>query len=109
MAALEARGFAVQRAAPFPDLEKKAPALIAEMRCDLSKSPLVRQFVLLSKGMSYSGGRTPYFTYFYEDHEYLQSIITIMEHVGAIYDVAFNRVPRYNFRESFVSFLIGNK
>lgn len=107
MAALEAKGFAVRRAAPFPDLEKKAPALVAEMRADLGARPLVRQFILLSKRVSYNAGSTPFFTYFYEDHEFLPSIMTIMEHAGAIYDIAFNDVPRYNLTEPFVSFLIG--
>jgi hypothetical protein len=107
MAALEARGFAVRRAAPFADLEKKAPALIAEMRQDLTKAPLVRQFILLSKQVTYNSGATPHFTYFYDEHEYLASMMTVMAHVGAVYDVAFNRVPRYNFTEAFVSYLIG--
>jgi hypothetical protein len=34
-------------------------------------------------------------------------MMTVMAHVGAVYDVAFNRVPRYNFTEAFVSYLIG--
>lgn len=108
MAALEARGFAVIRAAPFPALEKKAPQLFAEIRGDLTKQPLVRQFILLSKTAIYNGGLTPLFRYHYEDHEYLPSLITIMLHAGAIYDVAFNDVPRYNFTEEFVSYLIGD-
>jgi hypothetical protein len=108
MAALEARGFSVQRAAPFPDLEKKTPALIAEMKADLRGKHLVRQFILLHKGVTYIPGTTPYFIYYYEDHEFLPSIITIMEHVGAIYDIAYNGVPRYNFTEPFASFLVGD-
>ena len=54
MAALEAKGFAICRASPFPDLEKKAPKLIAEMQCDLKKQPLVRQIILLSKKVAYN-------------------------------------------------------
>ena len=109
MAALEAQGFTVRRASPFPDLERRAPALIAEMREDLEREPLVRQFILLSKSMVYNGGRTPVFSYFYEDHEYLVSVMAIMIHCGAIYDSAFNRVPRYNFDEDFVSYLLGER
>ena len=108
MAALEARGFAVRRAAPFPSLEKKGPQLIAKMREDLTKQPLVREFILLSKKVTYNPGPTPFFVYHYEDHEYLLSLMTIMEHARAIYDVAFNDVPRYNFTEEFVSYLIGD-
>jgi hypothetical protein len=108
MAALEARGFAVRRAAPFPALEKKGPKLFAEMREDLTKQPLVRQFILLSNKVTYNGGPTPLFMYHFEDHDYLPSLMTIMQHAGAIYDVAFNKVPRYNFTEEFVSYLIGD-
>ena len=107
MAALEARGFAVRRASPFPGLEKKAPQLIAEMRADLHQSPLVREFILLSKGMMFNYGRTPLFTYYHEDHEYLLSLMTIMENAGAIYNAAINSVPRYKFTEEFVAYLIG--
>lgn len=108
MAALEARGYAVRKASPFPDLERKAPKLIAEMREDLNIKPLTRQFILMSKKWSYSGGLTPYFTYYFEDHDSLLSVMTIMEHAGAIYDVKFNSVDRYNFTEEFVSYLIGD-
>jgi len=108
MAALEAKGFSVRRAAPFSDLEKKAPRLLAEMRADLTSNPLVRQFILMSKDWSYNPGPTPFFAYYYEDHDFLSSIITIMEHFDAIYDIAFNDVPRYNFTEPFVSFMIGD-
>ncbi|MGO7898905.1 hypothetical protein ACC719_15690 [Rhizobium ruizarguesonis] len=108
MAALEARGFTVRRAAPFPDLERKVPKLIAEMREDLKGQPLVRQFITLSRKVTYNGSSTPSFHYYDEDHDYLPSIMTIMIHAGAIYDITFNRVPRYNFREEFVEFLIGN-
>jgi len=109
MAALEAKGYAVRRASPFPELERKAPKLVAEMRADILGKPLVREFVLLSKRHSYGGGTKPSFYYCYEDHEFLASVITIMEHANAIYDISFNSVPRYNFTEDFVSFLLGEE
>lgn len=109
MAALEARGFAVRRASPFPDLERKMPKLLAEMREDLQGQRFVRQFILLSKGSVYNGGTTPLFSYYYEQHEYLASFMTILEHEGAIYEVTFNSVPRYNFTEDFVAYLLGRK
>ena len=107
MAALEARGFAIRRASPFPDLERKMPALVAEMRADLTKHPLTRQFIIMSKNWSYNGGRTPLFMYFLEDHPDLPSMMTIMEHKGAIYSIKFNNVDRYNFNEDFVDYLLG--
>lgn len=109
MAALESRGYSVRRAAPFDTLGKKAPILIAEMREDLTKGPLVREFIIIPKGVSFNYGPTPLFTYYYQDHEYILSIMTIMEHVGAIYDSRVNDVPRYKFTEEFVSYLIGEE
>lgn len=107
MAALETRGFIVQRAIPFGGLERKAPTLIAEMQEDLTRQPLVREFVLLSKRHNYGGGSKPSFQYFYEDHEYLASTMTIMVNVRAIREITFNSVPRFEFTEPFVSYLIG--
>lgn len=109
MAALEARGYAVRKASPFPDLESKAPKLVAEMRADLIGNPLTREFVLLSHGWSYTPGNTPFFAYYFEDHENLLSIMTIMEHSNAIYSIKFNSVDRFNFQEVFVSYLIGEQ
>lgn len=108
MAALETRGFVVKRAMPFANLDKKAPNLLDEMRSDLKKYPLIREFIILSKRFTYSGSARMIFRYYTEDHEYIDSIMTIMEHAGAIYDVSFNKVPRYNFTEEFVHYLVGN-
>lgn len=109
MAALETRGYAVRKALPFPDLEKKAPKLIAEMRDDLKQKPLVREFILLNEHVMYNPGETPYFTYYYEQHEYLASLMTILGHAKAVYDITYNSVPRYNFTEEFVTYLIGER
>jgi len=107
MAALEARGYAIVRASPFPALERKMPELVAEMRTDLVNNKLVRQFVLLQRGWSYIPGDTPYFQYFFDDHPQIKSMMTIMEHAGAVYSIKYNAVDRYNFTEEFVSYLIG--
>lgn len=107
MAALEARGYEVRKATPFQDLEKKAPKLIEEMRQDLSGQPLVREFVLLSRNLIYNPGSVPFFVYYYDDHDHLDSIMTIMQHYRAIYDIIYNNVPRFNFTEEFVVYLIG--
>ena len=107
IASVEALGFSVRKARPFADLERKAPALIAEMRANLSEHPIVRQIIVLPKQVSYNYGPTPCFTYHYEDHPEILAIMTIMMHFKAIYDVRFNDVPRYNMTEEFVSYLIG--
>lgn len=84
------------------------PELIAEMRADLMSNKLVRQFILLEKGWSYIPGSTPYFQYFFDEHPQIKSMMTIMIHAGAIYDIKHNSVDRYNFTEPFVSYLIGD-
>lgn len=106
MAALESRGYAVRRAAPFPDLEKKAPNLIAKMRSDLKTNPLVREFILLKNSWAYNPGDKPFFVYYFEDHEHLKSLMTIMQHAGAIYEITFNNTDRFNFTEEFVAYLL---
>lgn len=107
IASVEALGFSVKKARPFADLELKSPALLAEMRQDLTNKPLTRQIIILSKRVMYNYGPTPCFTYYYEDHPDIMSLMTIMEHARAIYNVKFNDVPRYNLTEEFVRFLIG--
>lgn len=108
MASLEAKGFEVRRARSFQELEKKAPKLLAEMRKDILSHPLWREFILLrNRRIMYNSGDTPHFTYFYEDHPELGALVTILKHHGAIYDVTFNGVPRYNFGEDFVEYLLG--
>jgi hypothetical protein len=78
MAYLEARGYAVRKAAPFADLEKKAPRLVAEMRDDLHRQPPVRQFILLRKGMVYNNSAgTPLFIYHHDTHEYLSLLMRL--------------------------------
>lgn len=109
MAALEAKGFEVRPVAPFSRLEKQAPELIAEMRADLQTSPLTRQIIVLpNRRVMYTGGSTPYFAYFLDDHPEIMSILTILEHNGAVYEITFNNVPRFTLTESFVSYLVGD-
>lgn len=108
MAKVEAAGFVIRRGRSFADLEKKAPTLVAEMRQDLEKHPLVRELIVLSKKVTYMGSGKMIFMYFLEEHENLQGVIDVMLNYGAIVDVAFNKVPRYNFREDFVDYLIGS-
>jgi len=111
LAFVEARGYAVRKARPFADLDKKIPQLIGEMRENLRETPLVRQFAILPNNRVRYSGSEPQFVYFEEDDygPYLRSMMTILIRAGAIYDVTSTRVPRYNFNEDFVSFLIGDE
>jgi len=106
-AAVELRGYSVQKGRDFPGLERKLPELLAEMRTDLKNKPFTREFVVLSRAVMYNPGPVPFFTYFLDDHEELLAKLQICEHWGAIYDVKRNSVPRWNFTEDFVDYLLG--
>jgi hypothetical protein len=108
VAAAEARGYTVRKVAPFESLETKAPKLLSEMRIDLKKQPLIREFILLhSSSITYNGRPNQRFVYYDQEHEYLRPLMTIMADMGAISDITYNDVSRYNFSEDFVSYLIG--
>ena len=104
---VELRGFEVVQGRSFARLEQKLPELISEMRTDLTKQPLTREFVVLSRRVLYNSGAKPHFTYYFEDHAELLSKLQICENFGAMYDVAFNDVPRFNFTEEFVDYILG--
>ena len=83
------------------------PQLIEEMRNDLRLKPFTREIIALSKRVSYGPGSIPFFCYYHEDHDDLLAKLQICEHYGAIYDVRRNDVPRWNFTEDFVEYLLG--
>jgi hypothetical protein len=102
---LERRGFNDESSIiRFQRLETLMPELLAEMKADIAKNPLSREFVLLKKGWAY-WGRGHELAYFYEDHAELDNKIQIMENVGAIEDIAFNEVKRFIFTEPFIEYL----
>ncbi|MFA5111629.1 MAG: hypothetical protein WC443_09500 [Desulfobaccales bacterium] len=88
----------------FQRLETLMPELLAEMRADLTKYPLSREFVLLKKSWVYLGVGHE-LRYFYEDHNQLDNKVQIMQNVEAIKDIAFNKVKRFIFTEAFVDYL----
>ncbi|MER9408178.1 hypothetical protein NKI36_29675 [Mesorhizobium caraganae] len=108
MAGLEAKGFVIRRGRSFADLEKKAPKLFAEMRQDLSNHPLVREIVILSRKRMYNnvGNDKVVFMYFLQDYDNLRGFIDVMENYGAIYDVDVGKIPRYNYNEDFIEYLV---
>lgn len=106
-AAVELRGYVVRKGRDFASLEAKMPELIEEMRADLRAHPFTREFIALSKRVSYWSGEIPHFTYFFEEHEELLAKLQVCEHYGAIYDVRRNDVPRWNFTEDFAEYLLG--
>uniref|UniRef100_E6VL04 HNH endonuclease n=1 Tax=Rhodopseudomonas palustris (strain DX-1) TaxID=652103 RepID=E6VL04_RHOPX len=109
MAALEARGFKVHRARPFGELEKDAPKLIAEMRQDIAKKRLVREFVLLPNRRITYHASYDQFIYYIDEHQYVENVVIIMQHLGAVYDSRFNDIPRFRFTEEFARFLLDDE
>jgi hypothetical protein len=90
--------------ARFQRLEPHMPELLAEMRVDITKNPLSREFVLMEKSWVYCG-RGHELVYYYEDHADLDNKVRIMQNLGAIEDIAFNEVKRFIFTEPFVEYL----
>lgn len=95
----------VVRSRSYNELERKMPELIAEMREDLDKNPFTREFILMSNKWSYNGSGETIFSYYFEDHEHLHGKMTMCENYGAIVNITFNNVERYEFTEDFAEYL----
>ena len=107
-ASVELLGFQVLKGRSFVILEQKIPDLLLEMRNDLADAPFVREFIALSKRVTYNhGGSKNIFQYFLEDHSDLINKLSICENYRAISEITYNNTPRYNFSEEFVEYLIG--
>ena len=82
------------------------PKLIAEMRDDISGSPFVREFILMSKGWSYNGDpENPIFTYYFEDHDQLKPMLKVMVNYGAVIETTYNNTDRFEITEDFAEYL----
>lgn len=100
------RGFSIVISRSFERLERMLPDLVAEMREDIVSSPFTRELIAFKRGWSYGGQDRPYFTYYYDDHEKLLGKLKVMENYGALVDVKFNDVYRYEMTEDFVEYLL---
>ena len=85
------------------NLLKQMPDLIKEMKDDLKKNPLFREFALLKRSWVYNGNTL---CYYYEDHEDLDIKIKALEVAGLINDITWNNTKRYEFTEDFVDLLL---
>ncbi|MFT7595190.1 MAG: hypothetical protein ACI8R4_002517 [Paracoccaceae bacterium] len=99
---LALRNLEVVRSRSFNELERKIPELMAEMRKDLNEHPFTREFIIMSKKWIYNGSGKMIFSYYFEDHEHLQGKMTMCENYGAIVEITFNNVDRYEFTEDFL-------
>jgi len=88
---------------PFQKLEALMPELLAEMREDLSKFPVRREFVLLKKKWTYFGNELHYF---YEDHPDLRNKIRILENYDLVKDITSTGVDRFVLTEELAQHLM---
>jgi hypothetical protein len=102
---LALRNLEVVRSRNFRDLERKMPELISEMRQDLKDHPFAREIIIMSKKWTYNGSGKMIFSYFFEDHDHLLEKIKLCENYGAVVNITFNSVDRYEFTEDFAEYL----
>lgn len=87
---------------------EKMPELIAEMRDDLAKYPLCREFIILSKKWSYNADPNKVIlSYYFEEHDSLTEKVEVLKKLGFIDDITFNKKKRYSMKEKFVILLKG--
>jgi len=90
----------------FQKLERDMPDLLKEMRTDLTKSPLKREFVLSKRIWWYiSDGNE--FIYYFDDHPDLYNKIRILENYDLIRDITSKNAKRYLYSEDLVTYLTG--
>lgn len=107
-AALELRGYRAvpDQTAMLKVLESEMPKLFAEMREDLSESPIVREFIIMGENQSYNLGTDEnIFVYYFEEHEYLRQMVRVLENKGFISDITFTNVDRFVLSEDLADFL----
>lgn len=101
------RGFSIVVSRSFRKLEDKMPRLFAEMREDLTSAPFIREFIVGSKNWSYNGDPyNPIFFYYFEDHDSLKPMLTVMKNYNAIIETTYNNTNRYEFTEEFAEYLL---
>jgi hypothetical protein len=106
-AALEVRGFSIEKNRSFVNLEKKLRKLIGDMRSDLQSDPLTREFICSYKSSGYGNfSQTSFFVYYFDDYGNLDAQMQIMENYGAVRNVTVGQLERYRFNEDFIDYLM---
>ena len=88
----------------FARLEMQMPGLLDEMRSDLARQPLTREFVLLERGWAYWPGGDE-LSYYFEDHEELSSKCHILANHGLVADITRTNVRRFRMSEELAEYL----
>jgi hypothetical protein len=88
----------------FIELERIMPDILNEMREDLTKYPLSREFVILEKRWTYCASGHE-LVYYFEDHPELENKLRILLNHGLIQDITRTNVSRYVISETFARYL----
>lgn len=89
----------------FKSVRKKMTSLIDEMKEDLLKHELFRDFFIIpSRGMSLNA--TECFVYYEKEHDNLISKISILENNDYIYDISTGNTPKYRMTDEFVNMIL---
>lgn len=92
--------------AQWSEVEKRFPAIIAEMKDDARNSELqsVREFFVKSSRTTINR-REPYFEYHTDVHSDIGAAVRYLEELGYIEDITPDKCPMYRMREHFVDLL----
>jgi hypothetical protein len=88
----------------FAKLERQMPDLLSEMRADLQKYPLKREFVILRRFWTYND-RDEVLCYYLDDHPDLQGQLHILQNHGLIRNITSTNVDRYCMSEKLAEYL----
>ena len=87
-------------------LEHLMPELFAEMREDLKRIPLCREFIVMAQQAMYVGGdNKQVLVYYYESHADLANKVSVLANAGAVMDITYTNVDRYMMSEALVNYL----
>jgi hypothetical protein len=90
----------------FTDIENLMPKLLGEMKEDLRKDPVAREFILMRKGADDRGDENNFILqYFFEDHDWLRSKLRILENHALIYEITYNNTLRFVISEELATYL----
>jgi len=91
-------------AAVFERMERLMPALLAEMRQDLTAYPLRREFVVMERGLLY-WAKGNELVYYYNDHPDLDDKLRILETGGLVQNITYNNATRFVLTERLAEYL----
>ncbi|WEJ70441.1 hypothetical protein [Pseudomonas sp. PSE14] len=94
------------QAQQWADIERRYPALIAEMRADLATNEHVRVFFVVKDGLIIAATTEPSFEYCPVKHPNLIAATHHLQELGFITDVTTANTPRYRMTEAFVDLLL---